>query len=244
MTTEQIAHNLLDIRTQIADAAIASGRNASAVKLCAVSKFHPVDSIYSAMENGQLLFGENRVQEAYEKFSLLNKDTALTTKPVLHIIGSLQLNKVKHAVEIASCIQSVDRKELLDEIEKQCKKQNKQMPIFFELHTGEESKSGYRSVDELRESVELCAKGTYTHIIPQGFMTMAPFTDDSAVIHKSFALLRETAVLLRKDFPELPLTELSMGMSNDFKIAIAEGSTMVRIGTAIFGQRETSIAKE
>lgn len=244
MTTEQIAHNLSDIRTQIADAAVAAGRNVSSIKLCAVSKFHPVESIYSAIESGQLLFGENRVQEAYEKFSLLKKDTALPTKPVLHIIGSLQLNKVKHAVEIASCIQSVDRKELLDEIEKQCKKQNKQITVFFELHTGEESKSGYRSIDDLRESVELCAKGTYTHIIPQGLMTMAPFTENTTVIHKSFSMLRETAMLLNKEFPEIPLTELSMGMSNDFKIAIEEGSTMVRIGTAIFGQRETNIAKD
>src|SRR5574344_2849374 len=225
MTTEQIAHNLSDIRTQIADAAVAAGRNVSSIKLCAVSKFHPVESIYSAIESGQLLFGENPVQEAYEKFSLLKKDTALPTKPVLHIIGSLQLNKVKHDVQIASCIQSVDRTELLQEIEKQCSKINNIISILCELHTGEESKSGYTSIDDLRKSLDECAMGRYPHLQVKGLMTMAPLSDSEIEIRKSFSTVRNLAEKLSIAYPTISFSELSMGMSNDFKIAIEEGST-------------------
>lgn len=238
MTEEEIKQNFEIILEQINGTAILSGRTPESVKLCAVSKFHPVESVYSAMKVNHMLFGENRVQEAYEKFTEINEDDSIVIKPELHIIGSLQTNKVKKAVEIASCIESVDRKELLDEIEKQCRKLDKTIRVFFELHTGEDSKSGYESVESLRESVELCAKGNYPHIIADGLMTMAPFTEDENLIRSSFRTLRETAESLRKEFPELPLKELSMGMSGDYKIAIQEGSTEVRIGTALFGERE------
>lgn len=238
MTEEQIGQNFSIILEQIKGTAILSGRNPESVKLCAVSKFHPVDSVYAAMKVNHMLFGENRVQEAYAKFNEIKEDESVVIKPELHIIGSLQSNKVKKAVEIASCIESVDRKELLDEIEKQCKKLDKTIRIFFELHTGEESKSGYESVEILRESVKLCAEGNYPHIVADGFMTMAPFTEDENIIRSSFRKLRETAEELRREFPQLPLKELSMGMSGDYKIAIQEGSTEVRIGTALFGERE------
>ena len=156
------------------------------------------------------------------------------------MIGQLQSNKVKKAVEFASCIQSVDRFDLLKEIEKQCAKLNRTIDILFEIHTGEESKSGYTSEEELRKSIEACAKGEFPHIIPDGFMTMAPFTSDEILIRKSFCTLRELSEKLRRDYKELPLRELSMGMSGDFEIAIEEGSTLVRVGTAIFGERDYS----
>lgn len=244
MNEEQICENFKKIYGQIKDTAVSCGRDIDSVKLCAVSKFHPVNSVYAAMKVNHMLFGENRVQEAYAKFSEINEDESVAVKPELHIIGSLQSNKVKKAVEIASCIESVDRKELLDEIEKQCRKFNKTIRVFFELHTGEESKSGYESVEILRESVKLCAEGNYLHIIADGFMTMAPFTEDENIIRNSFRKLRETAEELRKEFPQLPLKELSMGMSGDYKIAIQEGSTEVRIGTALFGEREYPAVKE
>ena len=141
-----IKHQLEYIKAQINEAEIKSARKKGSVKLEAVSKFHPLQSVLDAMESGQFLFGENRVQEACEKFEKLKE---ADRKFELHIIGSLQRNKVKHAVSIADCIESVDRIELLEEIEKQCEKINKKIQVLFELHTAEDSKSGFKNVDEL-----------------------------------------------------------------------------------------------
>ncbi len=232
-----IKENLEIIRNKITEAEKKSGRQSGSVKLMAVSKFHPVQAVEEAMASSQYLFGENRVQEAYSKFPQL---LAQYPKLELHMIGQLQSNKVKKAVEIASCIQSVDRLELLKEIEKQCSKINRTINILFEIHTGEESKSGYTSEAELITSIEACAKGEFPHIRPQGFMTMAPFTEDEKLVRKSFITLRELSEKLRKEYPTLSLKELSMGMSGDFEIAIEEGSTLVRVGTAIFGERDYS----
>ena len=232
-----IKENLESIRYKISQAEKKSCRAEGSVKLMAVSKFHPAEAVVQAFDCGQLLFGENRVQEASEKFPPL-----LEAHPEInvHMIGQLQSNKVKKAVTFASCIQSVDRLDLLKEIEKQCAKLDRSIKILFEVHTGEESKSGYTSESDLLESIEACAKGEFPHIKPNGFMTMAPFTDDEKLIRKSFITLRELSEKLRPQFPELPLTELSMGMSGDFEIAIEEGSTLVRVGTAIFGERDYS----
>ena len=232
-----IKENLENIRYKIIEAEKKSGRAEGSVKLMAVSKFHPVEAVVEAFEAGQLLFGENRVQEASEKFPPL-----LQAHPEIqvHMIGQLQSNKVKKAVTFASCIQSVDRFELLQEIEKQCAKLDRTIKILFEVHTGEESKSGYESESILRESIEACAKGEFPHIIPCGFMTMAPFTDEEKLIRKSFITLRELSEKLRREYTNLSLTELSMGMSGDFEIAIEEGSNLVRVGTAIFGERDYS----
>lgn len=232
-----IKENLEKIRYRISLAEKKSGRSEGSVKLMAVSKFHPAAAVIEAVEAGQFLFGENRVQEASEKFPAL-----LTQYPQLqlHMIGQLQSNKVKKAVTFASCIQSVDRLELLKEIEKQCAKINRNIEILFEYHTGEESKSGYTSEADLRKSIEECIKGAFPHIVPKGFMTMAPFTSDEALIRKSFTKLRELSQQFQKEYKELSLTELSMGMSGDFEIAIEEGSTLVRVGTAIFGERNYS----
>ena len=232
-----IKENLEIIRSKISEAEKKAGRPQGSVKLMAVSKFHPSQAVEEAFAAGQLLFGENRVQEAAEKFPPL-----LTSHPELqlHMIGQLQSNKVKKAVEFASCIQSVDRLDLLREIEKQCTKINRSISILFEVHTGEESKSGYESEKDLRESIEACLKGDFPHVIPCGFMTMAPFTSDESLVRKSFSSLRELAEKLRSDYSKLSLTELSMGMSGDFITAIEEGSTLVRVGTAIFGERDYS----
>lgn len=228
----QIQINLKKVLDDINAAAVSCGRNISDVSLLAVSKFHPIEAVLEAINAGQTKFGENRVQEATAKFSEVYK-SFLNTE--LHIIGQLQTNKVKKAVEIASMIESVDRIDLLKEIEKQAVKLNKTINVLMELHTGEESKSGFESVEKLYEALEFCK--TSKNIIPCGFMTMAPFTEDEALIHKSFESLRLASEKLQKDFPEFNLKELSMGMSNDYKIAIQEGSTQVRVGTAIFGQR-------
>lgn len=232
-----IKENLEIIRNKITEAEKKSGRNSGSVKLMAVSKFHPSEAVIDAFTAEQLLFGENRVQEASQKFPPL---IAQHPEITVHMIGQLQSNKVKKAVEFASCIQSVDRYDLLREIEKQCAKLERTIEILFEVHTGEESKSGYTTEVDLRNSIEACVKGEFPHIVPKGFMTMAPFTDDQALVRKSFITLRELSEKLQKDYNELSLTELSMGMSGDFEIAIEEGSTLVRVGTAIFGERDYS----
>jgi pyridoxal phosphate enzyme (YggS family) len=225
-----IADNVEKVRSQIADAEKKAGRPAGSVKLLAVSKFHPVEAVIEAYTAGVRLFGENRIQEATAKFS------ALGLPLELHIIGTVQRNKVKQALMVASCIESVDRLELLAEIEKEAQKLDKKIRVLFEYHTGEESKAGFESLDDLLFAIDASAK--MPHIVPSGFMTMAPFTNDERIVRRSFSLLRECAEKARARFPSLLLTELSMGMSNDFRAAIAEGSTLVRVGTAIFGNRE------
>lgn len=224
-----------DIETQI----LKAGRKPGCVKLLAVSKFHTAEAVVQAVSAGQKMFGENRVQEACAKFpDIFSKYPQV----VLHLIGTLQKNKAGHAVKIASCIESVDRLELIQELEKHCAKENKKIQIFFEYHTGEESKSGYTDFQSLYDSIAYIASGNAPHLVPCGFMTMAPFTQDEKIIHKSFSTLRETSEKLKSQFPQFEMNELSMGMSADYRIAIQEGSTEVRIGTAIFGERDYSKA--
>lgn len=237
MLENSISDNFEIVRSQILEAEKASGRKENSVKLCAVSKFHPLESVLEAISANQFLFGENRVQEAYGKFTQIENP-----KVNLHIIGQLQSNKVKKAVEIASCIQSVDRESLLVEIEKQAAKIEKKINVFFEFHTGEESKSGYGKKEDLFVSLENFEKGLYPHIVPSGLMTMAPFVEDEALIRKSFSTLRLLREEINSRFSSLPISELSMGMSGDYKIAIEEGSTMVRVGTALFGHRDYGTA--
>lgn len=233
----QIKDNLDIIKNSISECEKRSGREAGCVKLMAVSKFHSIEEIQQAINNNQILFGENRVQEANEKFTKLYETYSNID---LHIIGQLQSNKVKTAVAISNCIQSVDRIELIKEIEKQCAKIDKKINILFEYHTAEDSKSGFKSEEQIISILDDFSNNLYPHINPCGFMTMAPFTDDEALIRKSFSTLRLLKDKLQKQYYNFNLSELSMGMSNDYKIAIEEGSTLVRIGTAIFGERNYS----
>lgn len=230
-----IENNLKEILQKIESAEQKYNRTKGTVKLLAVSKFHPVDAVEKAISAGHLLFGENRVQEAVAKFTDIN---SFNKDVELHIIGQLQTNKVKKAVSVASCIESVDRIDLLKEIQKQCEKINKKIKILFEVNTAEDSKSGFKNYEDLYEAVKYCAEGNTPFVEPIGFMTMAPLTDDEALIRKSFSSLRKLSEKLQTEFPMFNFSELSMGMSNDYEIAIEEGSTEVRIGTAIFGERE------
>jgi len=232
-----IKENLNNIKNQIAQAEIKAGRTAGSVKLMAVSKFNPSEAVIEAINSNHFLFGENRVQEATEKFTPILADNP---EVKLHMIGSLQTNKVKNIVNIADCIESVDRIDLLKEIEKQCSKIDKKMNILIEYHTGEESKAGFESEQEVEKALQMISDGVFPHIIPQGFMTMAPFTENKEIIRNSFRTLRLLSEKMQKKFPEFHLSELSMGMSGDFEIAIEEGSTLVRVGTAIFGARDYS----
>lgn len=227
-----VADNLRRVLDTIAEAEVKSGRKPGSVSLVAVSKFNPVEAVLEAIAAGQFLFGENRVQEAVPKFQEVQK---LYGNTELHIIGTLQRNKVKKALTVASCIQSVDRIELLEEIEKQAAVLNKTVPVLFEYHTGEESKSGFCDLDSLLRAVEYGESAP--HIIPKGFMTMAPFTTDPKEILASFRKLKDIRQQVQSRFSALTLDQLSMGMTNDFPLAIQEGATLVRIGTAIFGAR-------
>ncbi|MBO5137256.1 MAG: YggS family pyridoxal phosphate-dependent enzyme [Spirochaetaceae bacterium] len=227
-----VAQCLQQVLTSIRRAESVYGRKPNSVKLVAVSKFHPVESVLEATSAGQILFGENRVQEAVTKFEQVRLQVPNVE---LHIIGQLQRNKVKNAISVASCIQSVDRIELLEEIEKQASKKEKKIQVFFEFHTAEDSKSGYTNLDEVFKSLEYCQKTNYIEVV--GFMTMAPFTQNHKLIASSFKKLVEVQHKAQSRFPDLQLDELSMGMSNDYEIAISEGATIVRIGSAIFGSR-------
>ena len=229
-----IAENLAQVNASIRSLETAAGRAPCSVRLLAVSKFHPLEAIIAAIESGQRFFGENRVQEAFAKFSALHSQGYDFD---LHIIGTLQRNKVRDAVKIASCIESVDRIVLLEEIERQCAKIDRTIDVLLEVHTGEDSKSGFTDAGELEKAVSLCLQKTYPHITLKGLMTMAPNTEDVEKIREAFRTVRR----LRDAFSEKygqPLPELSMGMSGDYPIAIAEGATIVRVGRAIFGERQ------
>lgn len=225
-----IKHNIEKIRERIEKAAERSGRKAEHIALMAVSKFHSFEEIQSAYRAGIRLFGENRVQEAVCKYANMRQTLEQSE---LHMIGTLQRNKVKDIVPLVSCIQSVDRIELLDEIAKQLHK-TQTLKLLFEIHTGEKSKAGFTNEDDTVRALEHAEK---LKLQVTGFMTMAPFTEDRTQIRKSFASLRALSERMQKRFPFFCFTELSMGMSGDFEIAVEEGSTMVRVGTSIFGTR-------
>lgn len=229
-----VRNNLEHVREAIQDAAIHAGRPDNAVSLVAVSKFHSAGEIIKAIEAGQTLFGENRVQEVLSKFPEILERYPETE---LHFIGSLQRNKVSKVLPVATCIQSVDRIELLLEIDKRALSLGKKMPVLFEMHTGEESKAGFSSVDDLFAALDTLRDTT--HVYCTGLMTMAPFTRDESEIRSSFRKLKRIQLSCEQSYPDLDFSVLSMGMSNDYRIAIEEGSTMVRVGTAIFGERTT-----
>ena len=232
---KDIRRRLEAVRENVARACERCGRDAAGVRIVAVSKFHPAEAVVAALGAGQLLFGENRVQEAAAKFDGLRTEGHQCE---LHIIGQLQRNKAREAVRIADCIESVDRVELLEELERHCMRQEKRIGVLLELHTAEETKAGFASEDALSVALERCMHGDFPHLEPRGLMTMAPNTTDEALVRESFARTRECALRLRQRFPGLALEELSMGMSGDYELAIAEGATIVRIGTAIFGSRD------
>ena len=219
---------LESVLKRIESAAKRVGRDPSEITLVAVSKNFPAGAVKEAYSLGLRDFGENRAQELREKHEEL-KDLDMTW----HFIGRIQTNKVKYFVPIADYVHSVWRKEELDEIEKRASKIGKTMKIFVEMNvSGEESKAGVRE-NEIREFLNLA--NSYDHIEVIGLMTMAPFVEDPEEIRWVFRKLREIRDDISRNFPSIK--ELSMGMSNDFEVAIEEGATFVRIGTAIFGPR-------
>ena len=201
------------------------------VQLVAVSKFHPAERLEEAYNAGQRVFGESRPQEMAAKAALLPKDIEW------HMIGHLQTNKVKMIAPFVSLIASVDSERLIEEIEKQAAKSNRVIDILLEVHVAdEESKSGW-SEEELNAYLLTGALKGMEHVRVRGVMTIATNTDDEAVIRRDFQRIKDIYESLKARFGA-SFDTLSIGMSDDYPIALEYGTTMVRIGTAIFGARE------
>ncbi len=226
-----IAENIAVLRQKIEETCKKSSRNPADLKLIAVSKYFGIDKIIEAKNCGLTDFGENRAQELTLKFEKLG-DTV-----VWHFIGTLQKNKVKFAVKAAELIHSVDSLELVEEINNRAEKLEKVQNILLEVKTSEEeTKSGLETDFEILGLVKRCSE--LKNINLKGLMTMAPLTDDTKIIRKSFKDLRNLKdKIISQGYN---LTELSMGMTSDFEIAIEEGATMLRIGSAVFGERDYS----
>jgi pyridoxal phosphate enzyme (YggS family) len=229
-----VSDNVRRISDEIAETCLSAGREPGEVRLMAVSKFHEMPLIEDAVTAGIRLFGENRVQEAVGKFTGFKEHNPDIE---LHLIGSLQRNKARIAVGLFDCVESLDRIELVQELGRITRDRTASpLPVLFELNAGEESKSGFKGEDALCAGVE-AALG-FGGLLPSGLMTMAPFTGEEKPIREAFRGLVKAQTRLRRTFPGCSWDCLSMGMSGDFKIAIEEGSTLVRIGTAIFGERQ------
>lgn len=224
-----IASNLDSIRARIEAACHKAGRDPASVALMAVTKGHPPDAVREAAELGVTLFGENKVQEGKAKVSMC------PARLHWHLIGHLQTNKCRDAVHFFEMIQSVDSLHLAEEIQKRAEQAAKNVPVLLEVNVaGESSKFGYHP-DVLLKELE--ALNSLTKIEVHGLMGIPPWSPDPERVRPMFRQLRELKGRC-EDILGAPLPQLSMGMSGDFEVAIEEGSTMVRIGTAIFGERK------
>ena len=207
----------------------------SGVQLVAVSKFHPLEAVLEAYGAGQRIFAESRPQELLSKVNAL--DTNAFPDLEWHFIGHLQTNKLKMVLPYVSLVQSVDSRHLLDEIQKWARANDKTVSVLLELHIGaEETKQGFHE----EEIVDLLFDAAnYSHIRFCGLMGMASHTDDEATIDADFDRIDSFMAYLVDLFPELEdFRQLSIGMSDDWQIALRHGATMVRLGTAIFGSRQ------
>ena len=225
-----VKENLASIHERIEAACRRSGRDPSEVRLIDVTKTKPVSMLYEAYEAGERLFGENKVQEIVWKKPELPADVSW------HMIGHLQTNKVKYLMDTAAMIHSIDSEKLASAVSAAAVKAGRIMPVLLEVNmAGEESKFGL-SPDEVLPLV-LKIKDL-PGISVRGLMTIAPYTEDAETNRVYFRKLKELAVdINEKSIDNITMYELSMGMTGDFEVAIEEGATFVRIGTAIFGER-------
>lgn len=226
-----IAENVVHIRAQMNAAAIAAGRDPSQIQLCAATKMNDADAVRQAIAAGVSCCGENRVQELTQKLS----ENAYTGAPV-HFIGHLQTNKVKQVVGKVDLIQSVDRISLMDAIEKEAARQGIVQNILLEINIGrEESKSGFYT-EEIFPVLDRFMN--YSHLSIKGLMAIPPICQHPGENFQFFEEISQLSVdISEKKYDNVTVDCLSMGMSDDFTDAIACGSTMVRVGTAIFGAR-------
>ena len=222
------------IAQQVKETALQCGRNPEEITLIAVSKTKPLSDIEELIEIGVNEFGENKVQELCDKYEHVSK-------PVhFHLIGHLQTNKVKYVVDKACLIHSVDSIKLAKEIQKEAAKKQIVVEILIEVNVAQEDSKFGLHVDQVIPFVEQLA--TYPNIHVNGLMTIAPFVENPEENRQYFRALKQLSLdIISKNIDNIDMNVLSMGMTNDYQVAIEEGATMVRVGTAIFGARNYTI---
>ena len=232
-----IKENLKKVEARVENACRRAGRSPLDVTLIAVSKTKPVSMIREVMETGIVDFGENKVQE------LCDKTEQIPEKLNWHLIGHLQRNKVKYIIDKVSMVHSVDSVRLAEAIEKEAAKKDICMPVLIEVNVaGEESKFGL-SVEEVLPFLEEIS--SYEHLQVKGLMTIAPFVANPEENREVFQKLKKLSVdIAAKNINNVNMSVLSMGMTNDYQVAVEEGATMVRVGTGIFGERDYSIKED
>lgn len=230
-----IAQDLARVTERIAAAATRVGRDPGSVKLMAVSKTFGVDAIREAYDAGQRLFGENRVQEFSTKAGVMRELSGFE----MHLIGHLQSNKARRAVELFDAVDSLDSVKLAERLNAAAVELGKTIPVLIEINIGgEEAKSGL-AVDSPELEALLITASRWPNLRVNGLMTVPPYTEDPEGARPYFRQLRELRdKIAARNLPGVAMDELSMGMSHDFEVAIEEGSTCVRVGTAIFGARD------
>lgn len=228
---------LAAVEERIASACRRANRDRASVRLMAVSKTHPASAICEAVEAGLMLFGENRVQEFEAKRAVVPEGAEV------HLIGHLQSNKAAKAAGIFSAIDTVDSLRLLERLNDAARLAARRLPVLLEIKLSEEAtKTGFAPASaELEQALAQAAD--FSNIAVRGLMTIAPLDENPETARACFRQLRELREELARRHTRVDLRELSMGMSGDFEVAIEEGSTLVRIGTALFGAREYSDAK-
>ena len=229
-----VKENLAEVEQKILEACKKSGRSRDEVTLIAVSKTKPVSMIEEAMEAGIREFGENKPQEMKEKYEILPKDLHW------HMIGHLQLNKVKYVVPRACMIHSVDSLRLAEKISAEAEKNHLVMPVLIEVNVAEEDSKFGVKLSEAEDLIRQAA--VLPGISIQGLMTIAPFVENVEENRGVFQKLRKLSVDIRsKNIDNVTMCNLSMGMTGDYQVTIEEGATMVRVGTGIFGERQYTI---
>jgi pyridoxal phosphate enzyme (YggS family) len=236
-----IAENIARVQDQIAAACRRVGRAAGDVQLMAVSKTHPPERILEAHAAGLRLFGENRVQELAGKLAALAAAGTFSgdAPASFHLIGPLQSNKVTRAMQLVDAVDAVDSQRLAERLEQAAAAASKHLPVLLEIKLSPEA-SKYGLVPDGPELAALLERASeWPHLKICGLMTVPPFAEDLEQLRPYFRRLRQLRDVLAQRHPHLALDQLSMGMSHDFPVAIEEGSTCVRIGTAIFGERKS-----
>lgn len=228
-----VRENMKTVEEKIAAACRRASRDPQEVTLIAVSKTKPVELIQEAIEYGQVDFGENKVQELTGKYEILPKNLRW------HMIGHLQRNKVKYIVDKAALIHSVDSLRLAETISMEAQKKNVTVPVLIEVNVAQEESKFGTACEETLDLIEEAAK--LPNIRIEGLMTIAPFVDDQEENRPVFRKLKQLSVdIMEKNINNVNVNILSMGMTNDYEVAIEEGATMVRVGTGIFGERDYS----
>lgn len=232
--TGTISENIASIRKRVKEACQRSGRDPDSIEILPVTKTVGLDRIKKALDSGFTIIAENRVKEARRKNNLLRTEEPDVD---LHFVGHLQSNKVNKVIRFASMIQSIDRMKIVRKLNKRLKKGGKTMPVLIQVNVSrEDSKYGLHP-DEAVDFVKEAAQ--YKQLRIKGLMTIGLFSDDWPRVRKGFRLLRELRDQIREEkINGVAMDTLSMGMTNDFEMAIEEGATMIRIGRGIFGERK------